>query len=148
MILKKIIVIILTLTMILCMTGCGKEEQQPTYFAPHADWCQEYIVAAHLDENKLNYFRNKFMNGEDAHYVFWGYLLDECELNVERTTDLPIQFAEGKMIAPDEYVLVTQDLLVGYSPIAVHFNWVNEELQMIEIVTVGTNDAAIEDVKE
>ena len=92
--------------------------------------------------------RNKLTIGNDAHYVLWDYLLNDCDYDINRNGDAPVEFAEGKLLAKDEYVLVTQDLTVGYTSIAIHFTWIDEKMDIIEIVLVTTNDAAIEVVEQ
>ena len=144
---KKIISIFLLIALILTLVAC-KKEKQPTYFAPIADWQQAYIDAEHLSENKLTYFRNQLTIGNDAHYVLWNYLIDGCDYDITRNGDAPVEFSEGKLLAKNEYVLVTQDLMVGYTPIAIHFTWIDEKMEIIEVVLVTTNDAAIEGVDE
>ena len=50
---KKVIAIFLLFSLMLTLAACKKEEQ-PTRFAPIADWQQAYIDAEHVSENMLN----------------------------------------------------------------------------------------------
>lgn len=136
---KKIVILLLILSIMLTLAACDNADEQLS-FAPIAEYQQMYIDAKPLDGNKLNYFQRQLMTGSDASDALWGFMLSEkCDYEFTMNKSGRLAFIEGVMIAENEYVLVTQDMLVEYTPVALHFKWENDKMTMMDISLVTTN---------
>ena len=136
---KKIVILLIILSVTLTLAACGNTEKQ-AYFAPVAEYQQMYLDATQLDENKLNYFQGQLMTGNEASNVLWGFVFSEqCNYEFTMNKSGRLAFIEGAMIAENEYVLITQDMLVEYTPVALHFKWENDKMTMIDISLVTTS---------
>ena len=123
----------------LTLAACDNTDEQLS-FAPIAEYQQMYMNAKPLDGNKLNYFQRQLTTGSDASDELWGFVLSEnCDYDFTMNKSGRLAFIEGVMIAENEYVLITQDMLVEYTPVALHFKWENNKMTMIDVSLATTN---------